>query len=61
MRKRNRGSSDDSDSFRSSSSDEERAKIKAKNRRSTLNRSKVKATIPLNNGNTIKEGANEVA
>ena len=56
MRRGNRRSSDDSDSLRTSSSDEELAKLKAKNRTSTLYRSKVKATIPLNHGATFKEG-----
>ena len=46
MDRPDRGSSDDSDSMRSSSSEERRAKIK--NRRSTFNKSKVKVSIPLN-------------
>jgi len=44
MRRKNRDSLDDSDSMRTSSSDEEMAKLK-KMRKSTLNKSKVKASI----------------
>ena len=44
MRRKNRDSMDDSDSMRTSSSDEEMAKLK-KMRKSTLNKSKVKASI----------------
>ena len=44
MRRKNRDSLDDSDSMRTSSSDEEMAKLKNR-RKSTLNKSKVKASI----------------
>ena len=44
MRRKNRDSLDDSDSMRTSSSDEDIAKLK-KLRKSTLNKSKVKASI----------------
>lgn len=44
MRRKNRDSMDDSDSMRTSSSDEEMAKLK-KMRKSTLNKSKIKASI----------------
>lgn len=44
MRRKNRDSLDDSDSMRTSSSDEEMARLK-KLRKSTLNKSKVKASI----------------